>query len=135
MHPQRTSGRPLNVLIVDDSAEDSERALLELRRAGYAPDYRRVTTAREMSDALDERPWDLVLCAHNLSDFKCQAALALLREKRIPAPVLIVSATVIDEAAVSAVKAGARDIIMKDRLSRLGHAVERELEAARNRVK
>jgi PAS domain-containing protein len=48
---------------------------------------------------------------------------------------LLVSATVVDEAAVSAVKAGARDIIMKDRLSRLGHAVERELEAARNRIR
>jgi hypothetical protein len=39
------AGRPLNVLIVEDSAEDAERAVLELRRAGYAPDYRRVATA------------------------------------------------------------------------------------------
>jgi PAS domain S-box-containing protein len=126
--------RPLHVLIVEDSAEDAERAALELRRAGYSPDYRRVATAGEMSAALDERPWDLVLCAHSLSDFTYEGALALLRERRIPAPVLLVSATVVDEAAVSAVKAGARDIIMKDRLSRLGHAVERELEAARNRI-
>ena len=135
MHPQRIAGRPLNVLIVEDSVEDAERAVLELRRAGYAPDYRRVATAREMSAALDERPWDLVLCAHSLSDFTYEGALALVREKRIPAPVLLVSATVVDEAAVSAVKAGARDIIMKDRLSRLAHAVERELEAARNRIR
>src|ERR1035441_8474663 len=135
MHPQGIAGRPLNVLIVEDSVEDAERAVLELRRAGYAPDYRRVATAREMSAALDERPWDLVLCAHSLSDFTYEGALALVREKRIPAPVLLVSATVVDEAAVSAVKAGARDIIMKDRLSRLAHAVERELEAARNRIR
>src|ERR1035441_3101689 len=133
MHPQGIAGRPLNVLIVEDSVEDAERAVLELRRAGYAPDYRRVATAREMSAALDERPWDLVLCAHSLSDFTYEGALA--REKRIAAPVLLVSATVVDEAAVSAVKAGARDIIMKDRLSRLAHAVERELEAARNRIR
>jgi PAS domain S-box-containing protein len=132
---QGIAGRPLNVLIVEDSVEDAERAVLELRRAGYAPDYRRVATNREMSAALDERPWDLVLCAYRLSDFTYEGALALVREKRIPAPVLLVSAAVVDEAAVSAVKAGARDIIMKDRLSRLAHAVERELEAARNRIR
>src|ERR1039458_7188707 len=89
MHPQGIAGRPLNVLIVEDSVEDAERAVLELRRAGYAPDYRRVATAREMSAALDERPWDLVLCAHSLSDFTYEGALALVREKRIPAPASI----------------------------------------------
>jgi DNA-binding NtrC family response regulator len=119
--------------------EDAERAVLELRRAGYAPDCRRAATPREMSAALDDRswdrPWDLVLCAHSLSDFTYEGALALVREKRIPAPVLPVSAAVVDEAAVSAVKAGARDIIMKDRLSRLAQAAERELEAARNRIR
>ena len=134
MHPEGP-GRPLNVLIVEDSVEDAERVVLELRRAGYAPDYRRVATAREMSDALDERLWDLVLCAHSLPDFTYEGALALVREKRIPAPVSLASATVVDEVAVSAVKAGARDIIMKDRLPRLAHAVERELEAARNRIR
>jgi two-component system cell cycle sensor histidine kinase/response regulator CckA len=136
MHPDPgTAARPLNVLIVEDSVEDAERAVLELRRAGYAPDYRRVATGPEVSAALDERPWDLILCAHSLCEFTYEGALALVREKQIPAPVLLVSATVVDEAAVSAVKAGARDIVMKDRLSRLGHAVERELEAARNRIR
>ncbi|MGC9951969.1 MAG: PAS domain S-box protein [Bryobacteraceae bacterium] len=136
MHPDPgIAGRPLNVLIVEDSVEDAERALLELRRAGYAPVYLRVATAQEMSAALDDRPWDLILCAHSLSHFTYEGALALVRQKRIAAPVLLVSATVVDEAAVSAVKAGARDIIMKDRMSRLGHAVERELEAARNRIR
>src|ERR1039457_4233979 len=99
MHPQGIAARPLSVLIVEDSVEDAERAVLELRRAGYAPDYRRVATSREMSAALDERRWDLVLCAHSLSDFTYEGALALVREKRIAAPVLLVSATVVDEAA------------------------------------
>jgi len=133
MQPKGIASRPLEVLIIEDSAADAERVALELERAGYAPDYRRVATAAEVSAALDERHWDLILCAHNLRDFNYKAALALVREKRISAPVLLVSANVVDEAAVSAVRAGARDIIMKDRLSRLGHAVERELEAAGTR--
>lgn len=135
MQPKGIASRPLEVLIIEDSAADAERAALELERAGYAPDYRRVATAAEVSAALDERNWDLILCAHNLRDFNYKAALALVREKRISAPVLLVSANAVDEAAVSAVRAGARDIIMKDRLSRLGHAVERELEAAGTRAR
>ncbi len=127
--------RTLNVLIVEDSADDADRAVLELERAGYAPDWQRVSSAEEMAAALDRKRWDLVLCAHSLADFTYKAALALVREKRSVAPVLLMSGTAVDEAAVSAVKAGARDIIMKDRLSRLGHAVERELEAAQGRVR
>src|ERR1700721_3964503 len=104
MHPQGIAGRPLSVLIVEDSAEDAERSVLDLRRAGYAPDYRRVSTAPEMEAALADRPWDLILCAHSLSDFTYEGALALVRERRIAAPVLLVSGTAVDEAAVSAVK-------------------------------
>ena len=135
MHPQPIAGRPLSVLIVEDSAEDAERAAVELRRAGYAADCRRVADVKEMAAALEERPWDIILCAHTLRAFTYERALALLREKRVTAPVLLVSAAAADDSAIWAVKAGARDVIMKDRLSRLGHAVERELEAARNRVR
>ncbi len=129
------AGRPLHVLIVEDSPEDAARIVMELQRAGYAPNYQRVATAPAMAAALDDRSWDLVLCAYSLPDFTYAEALALVRQKGLAAPVLLVSSTVVDEAAVSAVKAGARDIIMKDRLSRLAHAVERELQAARNRIR
>jgi PAS domain S-box-containing protein len=128
-----SAAQPLNVLIVEDSAEDAEQILVELRRAGYAPNHRLIATATEMSAALDDTRWELVLCAYSLRNFSYEAALSLVRARGVSAPVLLVSATVVDEAAVSAVKAGARDIIMKDRLSRLAHAVERELQATRNR--
>ena len=129
------AARLLNVLIVEDSAEDAERMAAELRRAGYEPVTRRVATHAEVDDALESGAWDMVLCAYRLRDFTYQGVLSLVREKRISAPVLLVSETVVDEAAVSAVRAGARDIVMKDRLSRLAHAVERELAAAQDRVR
>jgi PAS domain S-box-containing protein len=125
----------LHVLIVEESAEDVERMVLELQRAGYLPDHRRVATLEALREALQERQWDLVLCAYNLPDFEYQKALALVREQSAATPVLLVSEKMVDEAVVSAVKAGARDIIMKDRLSRLAHAVERELRAAQDRLR
>jgi two-component system cell cycle sensor histidine kinase/response regulator CckA len=127
--------RLLRVLIIDDSAEDADSIVVELRRAGYTPNDRRVTTCEEMSAALTEQPWDLILCANHLRDFSSEKAVRLAQQKGIAAPVLLVSAATVDEAAVSALKAGARDIIMQDRLSRLGLAVERELKEAQNRVR
>ncbi|HUO28248.1 MAG TPA: PAS domain S-box protein [Bryobacteraceae bacterium] len=133
--PEADAARLLNVLIVEDSAADAERMIAELRKAGYSPVARRAGTRTEVGEALEGGAWDLVLCAYHLDDFTYQDVLSLVREKGISAPVLLVSGTVVDEAAVSAVRAGARDIVMKDRLSRLAHAVERELAAARDRVR
>jgi PAS domain S-box-containing protein len=130
-----SSSRPLSVLIVEDSARDAQQLVRELRRAGYDPQYRRVSSEAEMSAAVEERPWDLVLCDAGMPEFSYQQALAVLHQKGMRTPLLLVSGTMVDEAAVTAVRAGARDIIMKDRLSRLAHAVERELEAAQIRLR
>jgi PAS domain S-box-containing protein len=132
--PGVSAAQPLKVLLIEDSNADADHIVQELRRAGYAPEFRRVVNAAEMSAALSEQTWELLLCKNGVPDLPCETALALLRQRGVTAPLLLVSATAIDEAALEAIKSGARDIIMKDRLSRLAHAVERELEAARNRV-
>jgi len=132
---QAQAHKPLHVLIVEDSPAEAGRLIQELRRAGYDPSHKQVATAEAMRDALRERHWDLVLCAYALRDFDYHKALALMRETRAAAPVLLISDTPVDEGAISAVKAGARDIVMRDRLSRLPLAIERELQAAQNRVR
>ena len=48
---------PLRLLLVEDSADDADLILRELRRAGYDPTCERVQTAAEMKAALP-RPWD-----------------------------------------------------------------------------
>ncbi|MFN7996080.1 MAG: PAS domain S-box protein [Bryobacteraceae bacterium] len=133
--PQAAPGRLLSVLIAADSASDAELMLAELHRAGFRPEHRMVSVPQEMSAALDEQRWDLVLCKDPMPLFSYEAALALVREKGAPTPVLLVSDAAVDEQAVSAVRAGARDIIRKDHLSRLAIAVGRELDAAQDRMR
>src|SRR5579871_5991172 len=125
--------RRLDVLIVEDSADDAQLILLELRRAGFVPEYRRVSTATALAAALDEKSWDVVLCDYTMPELSYEAALALVREKSAGTPVLLVSGGLVDEAVVSAVRAGARDIVRKDRLGRLAPAIERELQTAQER--
>ncbi len=121
-------GVPLRVLLVEDSEDDALLLLRELRRDGYEPVSRRVETAAGMEAALEEEAWDLVISDHSMPAFNSLAALDLLRGKGfVDLPFIIVSGRIGEDAAVSAMKAGAHDYIMKDNLARLNSAIEREL--------
>jgi response regulator RpfG family c-di-GMP phosphodiesterase len=125
--------KPLQVLIVEDCQDDAELLLRELRRGGYAPAFERVDTPGAMSAALDRQTWDLVVADYSLPQFSGLAALALLRERGLDLPFIILSGTIGEETAVAAMKAGAHDFILKGDLARLVPAIERELREAGER--
>ncbi len=132
--PDNVQPRPLRVLIVDDSPADADSISAELGAAGYKVDARRAETAAEMRAALADGNWDLVLAEHVLASFAADEALLLLQEMGQDLPLIIVSATIDQESATAAVKAGARDYVMKHDLSRLAPAAERELRDAVTRA-
>ncbi len=124
----------LRVLIVEDFEDDALLLLRELRNGGYSPDFERVDTHEAMSAALEHRTWDVVLCDHSMPKFSSTAALQLLRDSGFPdLPFIIVSGRIGEDAAVAAMKSGAQDYIMKDNLTRLNSAIERELREAEGR--
>ncbi len=125
--------KPLRVLIVEDSEDDAEIIVYQLERGGYAPIYQRVDNAAAMTLALEQQQWDIVLADHSLPRFSGIAALALLQEKGLDLPFIIISGSIGDEIAVAAMKAGAHDYLMKGNLSRLVPAIERELQEATSR--
>ncbi len=118
---------PLRVLIVEDSEEDADLIVLELKRGGYNPVCRRVDTPESMVRALEEREWDVVLSDYSMPEFSLAEALHIAQQKAKDLPFVIVSATIGEEAAVEAMRAGAHDYILKHRLGRLVPAVRREL--------
>jgi PAS domain S-box-containing protein len=117
---------PIRVLIVEDSEDDVLLMLRHLSKAGFDPEYERVETADAMRDALHRQPWDLILCDYKLPRFDGLKAVALYKETGIDIPFIIVSGTIGEETAVAAMKGGAHDYIMKDKLARLVPAIERE---------
>src|SRR6202171_4184749 len=98
---------PINLLLIEDSPEDAELVVMELRRGGYDPHYKRVGTAEQMREALRARRWDMILCDYTMPDFTVSAALDVVREHGLDAPFVITSANIVDEAAVAAIKGGA----------------------------
>ncbi|HET6661955.1 MAG TPA: PAS domain S-box protein, partial [Rubrobacter sp.] len=122
---------PLKVLLVEDSEDDALLLMRMLRRGGYDPAWERVDTAAAMEAALDGRSWDLIISDHSMPAFSSLAALGLVRSKGfVDLPFIIVSGRIGEDAAVSAMKAGAHDYLMKDNLARLNSAIERELRDA-----
>src|SRR5881392_529660 len=127
-------GKPLRVLMVEDSEDDALLVLRELRAAGYDLTHERVDTAAALEAALDRHPWDLVIGDYSMPQFSGTAALAMLRERGLDVPYICVSGTITEELAVAAMKAGAHDYVTKGQLKRLLPAIERELREARGRA-
>src|SRR6185312_3630958 len=123
----------LHLLVVDDSEDDALLIMRALEKENFKLSHKRVENAAELSAALDEGGWDLVLSDYSMPGFSGANALELCRKKAFDTPFIIVSGRIGEEVAVQIMKAGASDYVMKDDLARLGPAVTRELRAARER--
>jgi diguanylate cyclase (GGDEF)-like protein len=122
--------KTLHVLLVEDSEDDALLLQRELKRSGYNPTIHRVDSAEQVGMALQSPSWDVIITDHNLPGFGSDTVLQQLREAQLDIPVIIVSGTIGEDAAVRAMKAGASDYIMKANLARLVPAIERELREA-----
>jgi two-component system, cell cycle sensor histidine kinase and response regulator CckA len=130
----RADGKPLRVLIVEDSEDDAMLVLRELRRGGFDVTSERVETRETMVEALERQTWDIVISDYSMPHFDAPGTLSVVRASGLDLPVIIASGTVGEDTAVEALKAGASDFILKGKLARLVPAVRRELreKASRN---
>ena len=123
----------LRALLVEDSEEDAQLLLRELRHQGYSVEHERVETRPAMELALSDKIWDVILCDYNLPHFNAMNALTMLKESGLNIPFLVVSGTIDEETAVTLLKAGADDFLVKGRFARLVPAIERGIKAAESR--
>lgn len=123
----------LRILIVEDSESDALLIIREIRKGGYTPFFERVDTSESLTEMLQQHTWDLVITDHNMPSLNSQNVLDCIYGLDLDIPVIIVSGIIPEETAVATMKAGAQDYIMKDNLTRLIPAIERELSDARVR--
>ncbi len=118
---------PLNVLILEDRFADARLVVHALRQAGFAPTWQQVMSEADYRAALDGKP-ELILADYTLPQFNALHALDILAERELDIPFIIVSGTIGEETAIAALKRGAADYLLKDRLTRLGMAVRAALQ-------
>lgn len=125
----------LQAIVVEDSETDAELIERALESEGFDLQMRRVQTARELETALDVQSWDLVISDDSLPQFSGLEALRIVKEKADDLPFIMVSGTIGEDVAVQAIRNGADDYLLKDRLGRLGHAVEQAIEKRRAKAR
>ncbi len=124
---------PLQLLIVDDSENDALLLVRELEKGGYDVSYDRVDNSENMRHAIAGGSWDIIITDHNMPGFDSSQALKIATDSNNDTPVIIVSGNMGEDIAVDAMKSGAMDYIMKDNLSRLVPAVQREVRESESR--
>jgi DNA-binding NtrC family response regulator len=120
-------GKPLNILIAEDSQDDADLVLAQLRRAGFDPKWKRVEVEADFLSEIKNSP-DIIISDYSMPQFSGLRAAEILQETGLNIPFILISGTVGEDVAVQAMKHGATDYFLKDRIARLGSAVEHALE-------
>jgi PAS domain S-box-containing protein len=111
-------------LILEDNPQDAELVAARLKRAGYSLSLEVTDSPEQFQQRLEQGDYDVILADYNLGGWNATDALRILRESGKDVPLVIVTGSLGDEAAVECIKQGAADYVLKDRLHRLPTAVE-----------
>jgi PAS domain S-box-containing protein len=130
--------KPLHILHLEDNLKDA--ALIEafLETEGISCDITCVSRRNEFCAGLERANLDLILSDFTMPGFDGLSALEIARKHRPDVPFIFLSGTIGEELAVEALKEGATDYVIKDRMVRLPIAIRRALrerEAAKERRK
>lgn len=123
----------LRFVLLEDDSSDAELIQLELARNGLAVDWLHAISEGDFRKALDAPPPDLILADYTLPGFDGLAALKIVLERCRDVPFIFVSGSLGEERAIEALKSGATDYVLKDRLQRLPAVVKRALTETRER--
>jgi len=126
-------GKPLRVLFINDSEEDSLLIVRELESSGYNTTYQRVETPEAMNNALKEQVWDTIITDYPLPEFDALHALQIIHQHKLDLPFIVISSQEGEEVAVEIMREGAHDFLTRQNLQRLAAVVERELQEAQMR--
>jgi len=125
---------PLRILILEERPVDAELIAHTIRESGLEVDAIFAGDETSFLKALVSSP-DIILADYNLPRFNAQAALGEVRKRDLDIPFILVSSSAGEEQAVEAIRLGAADYLLKDRLTRLPQAIARALEEKQSRDK
>lgn len=123
--------KALRVLLLEESAADAALINNELDRAGMEVVVQRVVSKDGFARALREFEPEIVLSDHGLAHFNARAALRMVQSVRPTAPLIIVAGALDEQAAVSCLRAGAENLVLKSNLRRLRSAIEAAITSRR----
>jgi len=124
----------LRILHLEDNPRDAELIQAMLETEGILCHVICVETQADFCAALEQGGFDLILADYTLPSFDGLSALKITLEKCPDVPFIFVSGTLGEEVAIEALKIGAKDYVLKERLSRIVPSVHRALREAQERT-
>jgi PAS domain S-box-containing protein len=117
----------LHILLLEDDLADSELIRANLKNGGINCEFKCVTTRQEFLIELQNDNLDLILSDYSLPQFDGISALQIAQQNCPDVPFILVSGVLGEERAIEALKEGATDYVLKQRLERLLPSVQRAL--------
>jgi signal transduction histidine kinase len=121
----------LKILLLEDVIDEAGLIERVIRKENIKFSMIRVDSRQQYINALSDFRPDLILSDHALPEFNSIEALKLARQYSNDIPFILVTGTVSEEFAVTCLKQGADDYILKSNLSRLPTAINQSLDQRR----
>jgi PAS domain S-box-containing protein len=125
--------KELKTLIIDDSTADAELEVAVLSRSWEHVSWRLVDREADFINELSWQP-DVILADYAVPGFNAPLALETLHELDADIPLIVCTGAVTEETVMRCMHLGAADYLLKDRLNRLGPAIENALAMRRERL-
>jgi signal transduction histidine kinase len=119
--------KEMRILMLEDLQDDVGLIEHALRKDGLTFVSRRVDTRDEFIEALNNFGPDVILSDHSLPQFNSLEALKICQKQNVTVPFILVTGAVSEEFAVSCLKQGADDYVLKSNLTRLPTAIQNSL--------
>ncbi|MGD1861225.1 MAG: response regulator [Leptolyngbyaceae cyanobacterium] len=123
----------LQIIFLEDDPVDCELIEATLKNGGIEGEFIRINNRREFLESLNQRQPDLILADYVLPRFDGLEALEITKNICPQVPFILVSGVLGEEQAIEAMKQGAADYVLKQRLERLLPATQRAIRESRER--
>lgn len=125
----------MKILMLEDLQDDVGLIERTLRKEGMNFSSKRVDSQKEFSECLEYFQPDVILSDHALPQFNSLEALKICRKQAVNVPFILVTGTVSEEFAVSCLKQGADDYVLKSNMVRLPSAIHNALKQRHHEAK
>lgn len=101
----------IRLLTIKESSNDAEVIASMMRNAGYAIRSSNVEDGEDLTEALSQQPWDLIVSSMKLPEFSATDAIEIVKQSGKDIPVVVTCSKFDEAAAVELMSAGARDLV------------------------
>ena len=122
--------KPIQILHLEDNANDAQLIQAILRKSGVIFDYFFVDNQEDYLHILKNKEIDIILSDYHLPGYNGRDALLVAKKNYPQIPFVFISGTMGEEAAIDSLLNGATDYVLKNRMERLGQAVKRAYKEA-----